>query len=100
MPLPFLADTSWAGSLSLGNLTGEGSGIHTGAVGTEEELAVALDDGIQEGASILGALGGGLAVVVLLGGLVNWYATRGRETVWVRGALTTLADQSSTRRER
>jgi hypothetical protein len=61
----------------LGNLTGEGNEIHTGAVGAEEELAVAMDDGIQEGASILGALGGGLAVVVLLGGLVNWYAARG-----------------------
>jgi hypothetical protein len=37
----------------------------TSAVGAEEEFAVAGDDGVEEGAAVLGGLGGGFAVVVL-----------------------------------
>jgi hypothetical protein len=37
----------------------------TGAVGAEEELAIAGDNGVEEGASVLGGLGRRFAVVVL-----------------------------------
>ncbi len=49
---------------------GVGKGVRTGAVGAEEEFAVAGDDGLEEGAAVFGGLGRGLAVVVHVGGPV------------------------------
>ena len=50
--------------------------VRTGAVGAEEKLAVAGDDGVEEGAAVLGGLGRGFAVVVLPSS-VGWYGGKG-----------------------
>ena len=70
-------------------------GRRTRTVGAEKEFAVAVDEGVEEGAAVGGGLGRGFAVVVLAG-------VREFVRMVVRGGKgrTTLADQSSTRRER
>lgn len=39
--------------------------LHTSTIGTEEEFPLAVNDRVEEGFSVLGAFGRGLAVVIL-----------------------------------